>query len=196
MNGYRYGARYYDVALARWAEMDPADEFHTPYTYVGGDPVNLVNPDGNASESPLDHIYFTLREDGSVGVEVVASSAAPTFHVVDASEGVPRKLDLSNRSDALLVGNIAQSSDALAGAIVRDGMEANDGQFVSNFVRAYQGAGNAQALDASIEYVKLMAEVYGTAATGGGYALGRRGAVAVGGKIGRLSAGANSVKQI
>jgi len=29
--------------------MDPADEFHTPYTYVGGDPVNLVDPDGMAS---------------------------------------------------------------------------------------------------------------------------------------------------
>ena len=31
--------------------MDPADEFHSPYTYVGGDPVNLVDPDGRASES-------------------------------------------------------------------------------------------------------------------------------------------------
>jgi len=35
LNWYHYGARYYDVALARWLEMDPADEFHTPYTYVG-----------------------------------------------------------------------------------------------------------------------------------------------------------------
>jgi hypothetical protein len=26
--------------------VDPADEFHSPYVYVGGDPVNLVDPDG------------------------------------------------------------------------------------------------------------------------------------------------------
>jgi hypothetical protein len=26
--------------------MDQAEEFHTPYTYVGRDPVNLVDPDG------------------------------------------------------------------------------------------------------------------------------------------------------
>ena len=37
------------------------DEFHSPYTYVGGDPVNLVDPDGRQAyfaqgtfESPLD----------------------------------------------------------------------------------------------------------------------------------------------
>jgi hypothetical protein len=29
--------------------MDPADEFHSPYVYVGGDPVNLVDPDGRQS---------------------------------------------------------------------------------------------------------------------------------------------------
>jgi RHS repeat-associated protein len=46
---YHYGARYYDVAVARWTSMDPADEFHSPYVYVGGDPVNLVDPDGMAS---------------------------------------------------------------------------------------------------------------------------------------------------
>ena len=46
LNWYHYGARYYDVSVARWTSMDPADEFHSPYTYVGGDPVNLVDPDG------------------------------------------------------------------------------------------------------------------------------------------------------
>ncbi|PEN15388.1 hypothetical protein CRI94_01585 [Longibacter salinarum] len=36
LNWYQYGTRYYDASLARWVEMDPADKFHTPYTYVGG----------------------------------------------------------------------------------------------------------------------------------------------------------------
>jgi len=49
LDWYHYGARFYDVARAQWTTMDPADEFHTPYTYVGGDPVNLTDPDGRAS---------------------------------------------------------------------------------------------------------------------------------------------------
>lgn len=31
--------------------MDPADQFHSPYTYVGGDPVNLIDPDGRQATS-------------------------------------------------------------------------------------------------------------------------------------------------
>lgn len=33
--------------------VDLADEFHTPYTYVGGNPVNLVDPDGAQSRYSL-----------------------------------------------------------------------------------------------------------------------------------------------
>jgi len=46
LNWYHYGARWYDPQLGRWTTMDPADEFHSPYSYVGNDPVNLVDPDG------------------------------------------------------------------------------------------------------------------------------------------------------
>jgi RHS repeat-associated protein len=62
---YHYGVRYYDPQLARWIEMDPADEFQSPYSYVGNNPVKLVDPDGaqatNAAYDPnMD--YLTLRE--------------------------------------------------------------------------------------------------------------------------------------
>ncbi|MBL7979818.1 MAG: RHS repeat-associated core domain-containing protein, partial [Bacteroidetes Order II. Incertae sedis bacterium] len=43
---YHYGVRWYDPQLSRWHTIDPAEEFHTPYAYVGNDPVNLVDPDG------------------------------------------------------------------------------------------------------------------------------------------------------
>ncbi|MBI5474401.1 MAG: hypothetical protein HY961_18850 [Ignavibacteriae bacterium] len=33
--------------------MDPADEFHTPYSYVRNDPVNLVDPDGAQAAHPF-----------------------------------------------------------------------------------------------------------------------------------------------
>ncbi len=66
LNWYHYGARFYNVEIARWTTMDPADEFHTPYTYVGGDPVNLVDPDGMASrvaqQCPPCNFEGTLRQ--------------------------------------------------------------------------------------------------------------------------------------
>jgi len=44
-----FGARYYDPFTARWATRDPlAGKYHSlsPYNYCGGNPVNLVDPDG------------------------------------------------------------------------------------------------------------------------------------------------------
>jgi RHS repeat-associated protein len=46
LNWYHYGARYYDPQLARWHTMDPADQFQSPYEYVGNDPATVVDPDG------------------------------------------------------------------------------------------------------------------------------------------------------
>jgi RHS repeat-associated protein len=43
---YHYGVRYYDPQLGRWHAMDPADEFNSPYVYVGNNPINLIDPDG------------------------------------------------------------------------------------------------------------------------------------------------------
>jgi RHS repeat-associated protein len=65
LNWYHYGARYYDVAIARWTTMDPADEFHSPYVYVGGDPMNLVHPDRRASCD----IVLCLQNGSGVTIE-------------------------------------------------------------------------------------------------------------------------------
>lgn len=46
LNWYHYGARFYDPAVGRWSSVDPLDEFHSPYCYVGNDPVNFNDPDG------------------------------------------------------------------------------------------------------------------------------------------------------
>jgi hypothetical protein len=56
--------------------MDPADEFHSPYVVVGGDPVNLVDPDGRQS------CDITLwGENGS--------SVTNETHQIDAEVDVP-----------------------------------------------------------------------------------------------------------
>ncbi len=46
LNWYHYGARYYDPQLGRWQQVDPLDEFHSPYVYVANNPVMFIDPDG------------------------------------------------------------------------------------------------------------------------------------------------------
>ncbi len=46
LDWYDYGARWYDPQLGRWHVMDPVDEYHNPYNYVGNNPVNLFDYNG------------------------------------------------------------------------------------------------------------------------------------------------------
>ncbi len=46
LNWYHYGARYYDPQLGRWQQVDPVQEFHSPYLFCHNDPIKYVDPDG------------------------------------------------------------------------------------------------------------------------------------------------------
>jgi len=46
LNWFDYGARRYDPQLGKWHSVDPVDEFHSPYTYVGNNPANYTDPFG------------------------------------------------------------------------------------------------------------------------------------------------------
>jgi RHS repeat-associated protein len=52
LNWYHYGARFYDPQLGRWHSVDPADEFQSTFTYVGNNPITLIDPDGKSSRFP------------------------------------------------------------------------------------------------------------------------------------------------
>jgi RHS repeat-associated protein len=41
-----FGARQYDAQLGRWHAADPADQFASPYTGMGNNPINRYDPDG------------------------------------------------------------------------------------------------------------------------------------------------------
>ena len=49
LNWYHYGPRHYDPQSGRWLQVDPADEFHSPYVYCNNNPVCNIDPDGRTS---------------------------------------------------------------------------------------------------------------------------------------------------
>jgi len=70
LNWYHYGVRYYDPQLGRWHTMDPADEFHSPYLYVGNDPVRLIDPDGAQTLNASAYIKSEFNSVWNTGIEI------------------------------------------------------------------------------------------------------------------------------
>ncbi len=72
----RFGARDYDAETGRWTAKDPigfAGGLTSLYDYVGGDPVNFVDPSG---------LYWSPHEGG--GVQGMQRIYGPSWPVTDA----------------------------------------------------------------------------------------------------------------
>jgi RHS repeat-associated protein len=102
-----FALRNYDAQIGRWVQMDPFDQFASPYVGMGGDPVNLIDPSGGVVVPPgggsvLSMTAETAKTMGEVIVKVgpgLGSAAAK------AGSGLTTKL-LSGTGRALAVNAI------------------------------------------------------------------------------------------
>jgi RHS repeat-associated protein len=94
---YKMGARYYQPGLGRWSQVDPLDQAGdlregNRYVYVGGDPVNLIDPTGagilddvydKAKAIGEDTIDFVKKNRKKIG-KAVGKAAAPGCYIYRA----------------------------------------------------------------------------------------------------------------
>ena len=65
---YYYGARYYEPALALWYGVDALAEKKcndSPYTYCFGNPIRLIDPDGNDEKQRADAVQKAKEFESS-----------------------------------------------------------------------------------------------------------------------------------
>lgn len=108
MGWYDYGARFYEPALARWMAVDPLAEKYapwSPYNYVLGNPVRLIDPDGRDPVSSLQEMWdnttssstWTNNEDGTFsGGE---NSSCPPPCPRDKTVVSQYRLQVNNKND-------------------------------------------------------------------------------------------------
>uniref|UniRef100_A0A182W8Z8 Tox-SGS domain-containing protein n=1 Tax=Anopheles minimus TaxID=112268 RepID=A0A182W8Z8_9DIPT len=74
---YNYRARLYDADIGRFYQMDPKEQYPSPYVYAGNSPVSLVDPDGELAFA-ISCIIMAI-----IGAYIGASSAAKSWNPLE-----------------------------------------------------------------------------------------------------------------
>ena len=171
-----FGARYYDPFTARWTTRDPlAGKYHSlsPYNYCAGNPVNLVDPDGNIFDTFLDAASLAMGvksfvsnvKQGKVGaaivdgIGIVADAAALATPFASAGAGMAIKA-VRGADKVADTAKAAKAADNVADA-------AKGVKKVDNVPSSLKSA------DSADELKNVIYEVPGSATTSGKPYIGR-----------------------
>lgn len=123
---YKMGARYYQPELGRWTQPDPSGQDANAYLYVGGNPVNFVDPTGlfcvlgtyGGPDGPcrggslIDFDYLVSCLHGVVTGGLTGSLASPAGAAVGAILGCAQDVGITS----LLKGDVLQNCKRLTAA--------------------------------------------------------------------------------
>lgn len=102
---YYYYARFFDPAIARWHNADPANQYLKPYIGIGNDPVNLIDPDGRSTSSSSGNDKYLpsiIQRPDPRSLEVTWFTEYARF--LRSETDLKRKSDLAHSGWAIPVG--------------------------------------------------------------------------------------------
>ena len=101
---YNYRARLYDTGLGRFYEVDPANEYSTPYAYVANNPIDYSDPSGEV-KLILTWERVTIREGAKFATKflpkIEIAYANDTFHdLMEARKTQNTQVEIVRRFDS------------------------------------------------------------------------------------------------
>jgi len=172
-SGLQYaGARFYDPELGMFLSLDPARQFANPYSYTGGNPVNLVDPTGAFVE------WVAVLKIVTIAMSVGFAASALNAAIHGASFGM-----------SIRAGVIGGATAAVTAGIASTVLEPVLTPIYNGLVGAYESLGPTAANIAAS--ATLAAPSVGYGLSQGDYT----GALALGIGIGILMAGRGGIAQ-
>jgi RHS repeat-associated protein len=134
---YAFGARWMDPDLGAFLTPDPAGEFPDPYSYVGHDPVNRIDPDGMSSDPTSGGYNGPIGYGGGNGLiqydpsrgSAYISNGAPTRYLTLGNQNV-----LAGSGDSYAASQQQAASAASAAASAAGGNGSGSGMGYGNGV--------------------------------------------------------------
>ena len=169
-----FGARYYDTKHGRFTTLDRAAEFANGYSYVGNNPISLVDPDGNAI-API--IAFTGKLWSYYMTAKTAYYTAKSIHAFLKNPSYNGFFDLMASNAQGIMMNKIGGSEVATGIVVVSDAAMNDrwparDQYISyGLAIAQYGAASwdaSRAAKADATYVQLPQQTTTSATIGDG----------------------------
>jgi RHS repeat-associated protein len=132
---YYFGARYYSPKIGRWLVPDPAGQGWSPYEYCGGNPVMMVDRDGQFAFVPFLMYAYQIYSAAKTGYSMYQAYKAGGFGALfqagviggisygvgEITSGFSGKIIPGGLGGDLCVGAIRGSTSSAIGAYISGG---------------------------------------------------------------------------
>jgi len=103
--------RNYDAQIGRWVQQDPYQEFASPYTGMGNDPVNSIDPSGGSVDPVPIKLFSTMSQTAATAISLQGVVVRAVNTVSKSVTTVSTLLKITNAvSKVFQVANIINTS--------------------------------------------------------------------------------------